>query len=134
MIWAGVVANYPDLLTRWRRPNNTRRRQSPLRRRRWRTQLQEQYGTPTSPDFYTSMFTNSYLDDLSGPLQLHHGTADESVPYEFSTTLLDQVEAAAQSAELYTYRNDDHNIAQGFSEAMARSIAFFDAHVKNSLE
>src|SRR5690606_38600085 len=22
VIWAGVVANYPDLLTRWRRPNN----------------------------------------------------------------------------------------------------------------
>jgi len=136
VIWAGVVADYPDLLTRWRRPNNT---PAPAvatsQARRWRTQLQEQYGTPAeSPDFYASISANSYLDDLSGPLQLHHGTADESVPYEFSTTLLDQVEAAAQSAELYTYRNDDHNIAQGFSEAMARSIAFFDAHVKNSLE
>lgn len=136
VIWAGVVADYPDLLTRWRRPNNT---PAPAvvttQARRWRAQLQEQYGTPAENlDFYASISANSYLDDLSGPLQLHHGTADESVPYEFSTTLLDQVEAVGQSAELYTYRNDDHNLAQGFSEAMARSIAFFDEHVKNSLE
>ena len=42
VIWAGVVANYPDLLTRWRRSNNT---PAPAvapttQARRWRTQLQ----------------------------------------------------------------------------------------------
>ena len=134
VIWAGVVANYPDLLTRWRRSNNT---PAPAvtpttQARRWRTQLQEQYGAPEeNPEFYASISANSYLTDLAGPIQLHHGTADTSVPYEFSTTLLDQLDAAGQVGELYTYTGDDHNIAQGFSEAMARSIAFFDEHVKN---
>jgi len=134
VIWAGVVANYPDLLTRWRRSNNT---PAPAvapttQARRWRTQLQEQYGTPEdNPEFYASISANSFLTDLSGPIQLHHGTADTSVPYEFSTTLLDQLDAAGQVGELYTYTGDDHNIAQGFSAAMARSIAFFDEHVKN---
>ena len=132
VIWAGVVANYPDLLTRWRRPNNTPAPAVANQARRWRVQLQEQYGTPeTNPEFYASISANSYLADLSGPIQLHHGTADDSVPYEFSTTLLEQLEAAGQPGTLYTYRNDDHNIAQGFSEAMARSLAFFDEHVKN---
>lgn len=132
VIWAGVVASYPDLLTRWRRPNNTPAPAvAPNQARRWRTLLQEQYGVPEdNPAFYASISANSYLADLSGPLQLHHGTADASVPYEFSTTLLEQVQAAGGVAELYTYRNDDHNLAQGFSEAMARSVAFFDAHVK----
>ncbi len=132
VIWAGVVANYPDLLTRWRRSNN----QPPpslSTARRWRTQLQEQYGTPEeNPDFYASISANTYLDDLSGPIQLHHGTADTSVPYEFSTILVDQLEAANQPAELFTYTGDDHNLSQGFSEAMARSVAFFDEHVKNA--
>jgi uncharacterized protein len=133
VIWAGVVANYPDLLTRWRRPNNTLAPAVTVNQaRRWRTLLQEQYGTPEDdPEFYASISANSYLEGLSGPIQLHHGTADTSVPYEFSTTLLEQLQAEGQPAELYTYRNDDHNISQGFSEAMARSIAFFDEHVKN---
>jgi fermentation-respiration switch protein FrsA (DUF1100 family) len=135
VIWAGVVANYPDLLTRWRRSNNT---PAPAvtpttQARRWRTQLQEQYGAPEeNPEFYASISANSFLTDLAGPIQLHHGTADTSVPYEFSTTLLDQLDAAGQAGELYTYTGDDHNISQSFSEAMARSIAFFDEHVKNA--
>ncbi len=133
VIWAGVVANYPDLLTRWRRPNNNQPPPSLSTARRWRTQLQEQYGTPEeNPAFYASISANSFLDDLSGPIQLHHGTADTSVPYEFSTTLADQLEVAGQPAELFTYTGDDHNLAQGFSEAMARSVAFFDEHVKNA--
>ena len=133
VIWAGVVANYPDLLTRWRRPNDNQPPPSLSTARRWRTQLQEQYGTPEeNPDFYASISANTYLDDLSGPIQLHHGTADTSVPYEFSTTLADQLEVAGQPAELFTYTGDDHNLAQGFSEAMARSVAFFDEHVKNA--
>lgn len=133
VIWAGVVANYPDLLTRWRRPNNNQPPPSLSTARRWRTQLQEQYGTPEeNPAFYASISANTYLDDLSGPIQLHHGTADTSVPYEFSTTLADQLEAAGQPAEVYTYTGDDHNLSQGFSEAMARSVDFFDEHVKGA--
>lgn len=134
VIWAGVVANYPDLLTRWRRSNNT---PAPAvapttQARRWRTQLQEQYGAPEdNPAFYASISANTFLTDLSGPIQLHHGTADASVPYTFSTTLLDQLDAAEQVGELFTYTGDDHNISQGFSEAMARSITFFDEHMKN---
>ncbi|HHY58469.1 MAG TPA: alpha/beta fold hydrolase [Chloroflexi bacterium] len=133
VIWAGVVADYPDLLTKWRRSNNTPAPAVTTQARRWRTQLQEQYGAPEdNPEFYASISANSYLADLSGPIQLHHGTADASVPYEFSATLLAQLEAAGQVGELYTYAGDDHNISQGFSEAMARSLAFFDQHVKNA--
>jgi dipeptidyl aminopeptidase/acylaminoacyl peptidase len=96
VIWAGVVANYPDLLTKWRRPNNL---PAPAlsQARRWRVLLQEKYGSPEeNPEFYASISANSYLADLSGPLQLHHGTADTSVPYEFSATLAEQLKAAGQ--------------------------------------
>lgn len=133
VIWAGVVANYPDLLKKWRRSNNTPAPAVTTQARRWRTLLQEQYGAPEdNPEFYASISANSYLADLSGPIQLHHGTADASVPYEFSTTLRDQLQAAGQVGELYTYAGDDHNISQGFSEAMTRSLAFFDKYVKNA--
>src|SRR5712691_9803977 len=92
VIWAGVVASYPDLLTKWRRfPSPT----IPPGTRNWRQSLIEKYGTPQqNPAFWNSISANSYLQDISGPLQLHHGTADMTVPIEFSQTLADQIKKA----------------------------------------
>jgi hypothetical protein len=40
------------------------------------------------------------------------------------------VSSALILVELCTYAGADHNISQGFSQAMARSVAFFDHHLK----
>jgi fermentation-respiration switch protein FrsA (DUF1100 family) len=137
VIWAGVVASYPDLFERWRRRNDSAGTDifpTPdpnSRRGRWRRELMETYGSPEdNPEFWASISPNSYLSDLSGPIQLHHGTADSSVPLEFSETLVTQLEAVGQPIELYTYEGDNHNISVNFSTAMQRSIQFFDEHVK----
>jgi dipeptidyl aminopeptidase/acylaminoacyl peptidase len=79
-----------------------------------------------------SISPNAYLSDLSGPVQLHHGTADTSVPVEYSETLQRQIQAVGKPVELYTYAGDNHNISGNFARAMARSIQFFDTHVKGS--
>lgn len=138
VIWAGVVASYPDLLARWRRANNEGSDIFPTPdpnnpRGRWRRELLEIYGSPEdNPAFWASISPNSYLSDLSGPIQLHHGTADSSVPVEFSETLKEQLEAAGQPVDLYTYDGDNHNISVNFTTAMQRSIQFFDEHVKGA--
>jgi fermentation-respiration switch protein FrsA (DUF1100 family) len=91
----------------------------------------ETYGSlEENPAFWASIDPTSYLSDLSGPLQLHHGTADESVPVEFSTDLHAQMLELGQTVELYTYTGDNHNISNSFGTAMQRSIQFFDQHVK----
>jgi dipeptidyl aminopeptidase/acylaminoacyl peptidase len=135
VIWAGVVASYPDLLTRWRStPNALTPTANPaaIPLRRWGNDLIAQYGTfEQNPAFWNSVSPNSYLKDLSGPIQLHHGTADESVPLEFSVTLDKQLKAAGQYDELYTYQGDNHNIAANLAIALQRSVAFFDKYVKN---
>ena len=133
VIWAGVVASYPDLLERWRRPNGgifpTPDPNS--RRGRWRRELLDTYGAPAdNPDFWSAISPITYINDLSGPIQLHHGTADRSVPAEFSETLFNLSQNAGLPTELYLYQGDDHNISANFSTAMARSIQFFDTHVK----
>ncbi len=130
VIWAGVVGSYPDLLDRWRRAPayNTLSTNA----RRWREEIISTYGRPEeNPDFWAAISPNSYVADLSGPIQLHHGTADGSVPVEFSQTLETQIKAANGDVESYLYAGDDHNIAQNLGTALARSVAFFDAHVKN---
>jgi dipeptidyl aminopeptidase/acylaminoacyl peptidase len=131
VIWAGVVASYPDLLTRWRRgPVSSPVTPTP-NPRSWRLQLVEQYGSPEqNPAFWNSISANSYLHDLSGPIQLHHGTLDEDVPLEFSELLFYQMIEANQYVELYKYEGDNHNISSYFSTAMQRTIEFFDRYLK----
>jgi dipeptidyl aminopeptidase/acylaminoacyl peptidase len=87
----------------------------------------ESYGSPEeNPEFWKSLSANYHLPDLSGPVQLHHGTSDSSVPLEFSATLYEQILDAGGLVEFYEYKDDDHNIANSFSVAMTRSILFFD--------
>jgi dipeptidyl aminopeptidase/acylaminoacyl peptidase len=130
VIWAGVVGSYPDLLTRWRRGPGASIPPTP-RPGSWRLTLVERYGSPEeNPQFWNSISANSYLTDLSGPIQLHHGTADADVPLEFSELLFYQMLDAEQYVELYKYDGDNHNISNYFSTAMQRTVEFFDRFVK----
>jgi dipeptidyl aminopeptidase/acylaminoacyl peptidase len=135
VIWAGVVASYTDLLTRWRRNNNPTSTPDPNAippgARRWRQSLQDQYGQPEeNPEFWNSISANSYLADLSGPVQLHHGTADADVPVEFSNTLEQQIAAVGGTVENFVYPGDNHNLSGNLGAALARSVQFFDKYVK----
>ena len=134
VIWAGVVASYPDLINNWHRPGQTPFSPPPelaQSTRRWRQALVEDYGTPESnPDFWNSLSANSYLNDVSGPIQIHHGTADTSVPVEFSQTLDAQLKTAGKTSEIFLYPGDDHNLAGNLSVALQRSVDFFDEHLK----
>ncbi len=130
VIWAGVVASYPDLLNNWRRTNSSPLPSPSYPGRRWRNLLQEKYGTPEqNPEFWDSISATSFLNEISGPVQLHHGTADTSVPVVFSRTLSEKLKTVNKPVELYEYPGDDHNISQNFGTAMSRTIKFFDEHL-----
>jgi dipeptidyl aminopeptidase/acylaminoacyl peptidase len=132
VIWAGVVGSYPDLLSRWRRRGASIPTPSVPGFRGWRSAWLEQYGSPEeNPDFWNGISANTYLADLSGPVQLHHGTADESVPLEFSTTLYQQIQQVGKTVEFYTYEDDNHNLSNYFSLAMTRTIEFFDHYLRD---
>jgi dipeptidyl aminopeptidase/acylaminoacyl peptidase len=142
VIWGGVVAPYPNIFAR--DPN----RQRPTRTvtetpippggmgpygRPWRQDLTDKYGTPEqNPAFWASISPNSYLADISGPVQLHHSVTDEEVPVAASETLYGEMQAAGKTVALYTYPNDNHNISKNFATAMQRTIAFLDKYVKGS--
>lgn len=130
VIWAGVVASYPDLIYNWRRSTFTPP-PLPSGTRRWREVLVQQFGTPAeNPAFWNSISANAFLKDISGPVQLHHGTADASVPLEFSEKLEKELKAAGKTVEFYSYPGDNHNIDNNFNIAIERSVDFFDKYLK----
>jgi len=130
VIWGGVVASYEDLISRWRRRNVPTTTPS-TRGGSWRQSLTEQYGSPEeNPTFWSSISANSFLSDVSGPIALHHGEADTSVPVEFSRKLSEQLKSVGKEVELFTYPGDDHDITSNFGSAMQRSIDFFDKYLK----
>lgn len=127
VIWAGVVARYPDLFTRW----NAGARATTPSRGSWVYSLEQTYGSvEQNPDFWNSISANAYVRELKRPIQLHHGTADHDVPWEFSQMLYDELLEANQTAEFYTYEGDNHNISNSFELAMQHTIEFFDRYLK----
>ena len=131
VIWGGVVGSYADMMYRWHVHNGPTPTPPPeAEGHGWHAWI-EQYGTPDqNPKFWNSISATSYLADLSGPLQLHHGEADTEVPIAFSENLAQAVRSIGGTAELYTYPGNDHNISQSFSLAMTRTIQFFDYYLK----
>jgi len=129
VIWAGVVAPYSELIAQWGSADSTiAEGELPVAK-----VLTSAYGEPQqNPGFWDSLSTTSYLNELSGPIQLHHGTADTEVPIQFSNLFYSDLIKAGQLAEYYVYAGDDHNISVNFDVAMRRSLEFFDTHVKGS--
>jgi len=137
VIWAGVVASYEELWEarpQWMGAEQTLTPEPDATI----TPVPEAeglfaYGTfDENPAFWAAIDPVYHLDDLSGPLQLHHGTADHSVPVAFSENLYTRLQEAGQTAELYLYEGDNHNISASFGTAAQRSVEFFDDHVKGA--
>ncbi|MEK7070726.1 MAG: alpha/beta fold hydrolase [Patescibacteria group bacterium] len=67
VIWAGVVASYPDLLTNWRRGSFPPPTSIPQRALSWRQLFYEKYGSPSAnPTFWNEISPNNFLSDISG--------------------------------------------------------------------
>lgn len=148
VIWGGVVVSYPDIIARW---DFTRNPDFPpemieslaampqssagnwlLNFSGWVNDFTTQYGNPDeNPTFWGTISPNSYLEELSGPIQLHHSTADQMVPVAWSETLVAELQAVGDSSyEFYAYPDDNHNIAVNYGTAMQRTVDFFDTYVK----
>lgn len=135
-IWAGVVASYEDLANKWHHPIHNPRPWVPSQRemaarRPGRQQLIDKYGDfETNPGFWQSISPIAFIKDISGPIQLQHGTADGEVPLLFSQKLEEEMKKAGKQVGFYTYEGDDHNLSNNLDKALQRSIEFFDKHLK----
>ncbi len=114
-LWAGVVGSFEDIL-------ETYNAKIPFLRAT-RDALVIQNGLPsTNPKFWNKLDPYTYLKDISGPVQLQHGTNDSSVPVELSVRLKEELEKVDKPVEYFEYEGDDHNIAKNLGIAWQKTI------------
>jgi uncharacterized protein len=132
VIWGGVVGSYNDLINNWQRRVTYQPPQQDLTlRNNGRSNLIRQYGTPqANPTFWNSIDPTAYINGITAPIQLDVGGSDEEVPVAFSISLRDKLVAAGKTVEYFEYPGSDHNISQGFNQAMQNSLDFFDKYLK----
>ena len=123
VFWAGVVGSSQDMLETYNSRIPFMRRRTP--------DLVVKYGSPSAnPAFWNKLDPYLYLSDISGPIQLHHGTADSSVPIELSIHLKTALEKEGKLVELYQYDGANHNFSgNSFGTAMQRSVDFFKKYL-----
>lgn len=132
VIWGGVVGSYNDLINNWQHRVSYQPAPEDLYlRNKNRQDLINKYGTPQSnPVFWNSIDPTNFVSDITAPVQLDVGGADNEVPNDFSKSLYDKLQSLGKVSEYYVYPGSDHNISQGFNLAMQRSISFFDSYLK----
>jgi len=78
-----------------------------------------------NPVLWQSVSPINYLSDIQTPVQINHGTSDETVSYRTSIELYDNLMSLNKTAELQLYPNNDHNLLQSWNKAAANSLIFF---------
>lgn len=117
--WAGVVGSYVDML-------ETYNKKIGFLRNATSTQLVRENGLPSeNPDFWNKLDPYTFLGDITAPIQLHHGTADGSVPVELSLSLKAELEKLNKKVEYFEYKGDNHNISNNVNTAFQRTIDFY---------
>lgn len=78
----------------------------------------------------------NYLSRITGPIQIHQGTADDAVPLAWSDLLDQELTATRKSnpsaadINYFTYPGADHNMSGAWNTVVARDITFFQKELR----
>jgi dipeptidyl aminopeptidase/acylaminoacyl peptidase len=72
-----------------------------------------------------------YFANISAAVSIHHGTADETVPLDWSVTTCDQLTALGKNVQCVYYQDLPHTFyGAGDEEFIQNTLAFYNQHLK----
>lgn len=85
-----------------------------------------------NPEGYQASSVFPYLNQLSAPLLIIHGMADDNVTFDNSTRVIAELQAAGLPFEMMTYPGQRHSIHSGAvgRHRFGHAMQFFDRHLK----
>jgi dipeptidyl aminopeptidase/acylaminoacyl peptidase len=89
-------------------------------------------GSPDdNPQAYALASPINYLERVTAPVQIHHGTDDQEVPVEWSADLAERLRAAGVEVTYYEYEGAGHTFRYAEQDLLfERTLALFDEHVR----
>lgn len=121
VLFAPVSGDVRDNFQRWiiSRPETARR-------------IEQLFGKPDdNPDFWDNVSARTFFEKIQTPILLHHGTADDSVPIEWSDKLAGELKVLNKQVDYRTYPGQPHEFTSAWPEVMQASTDFFNKHLKN---
>lgn len=96
-------------------------------------QIEKIYGEYTEDmNFWDGISANTFYDKITAPILIHHGTADDSVPLEWSEEMQGELEEVGVDATLYIYDGEPHEFIVAWPQVMQRTVDFFDKYLKST--
>jgi dipeptidyl aminopeptidase/acylaminoacyl peptidase len=123
VVYAPVSSDVVDNFNRWIRaePGNDA----------LADQIIAAYGSPEdNPAFWRNASPVTFFERVSEPILVHHGTADESCPIEWSQSTVTRLRSLGKDAELLTYPGEPHAFEAAWDASMERTVAFFERHLR----
>lgn len=94
-------------------------------------QIIENYGSAeVNPTFWNNLSPLQFLSRVQAPVLNHHGTADESVPIEWSERLNRALLDAGKQVTYYTYAGQPHEFTSAWGMVMQHTTDFFKTSLK----
>lgn len=88
------------------------------------------YGAPeTNPEFWQGVSPVTYFDRVTEPVLIHHGTADDTCPLQWSVDTDAALRAAGKDVTLQLYEDEAHAFEADWQLSIERSAAFFAQHL-----
>ena len=120
VLFAPVSADVRDNFERW-----TKRRPEVVK------VIVERHGEPQDdPEFWQNLSPLNFLERIEAPVLIHHGTADDDVPLEWSERLNEALQNSKKDVTFHVYEGEPHEFAAAWPEVMRRSLEFFNAHLR----
>jgi dipeptidyl aminopeptidase/acylaminoacyl peptidase len=86
-----------------------------------------------APELYERLSPLPYLDYVQAPVQIHWGTADETVPYKWPGDLLKGLQDADKQVEYFEYQRQPHSFQGAANQLYLRRIAeFFGQYLRHA--
>lgn len=70
----------------------------------------------------------NYLAEITSPILLQQGTADDAVPLAWTTGLYNRLTSLDKQVEIKTYPNADHNMRPEWDSAISDALLFFNKY------
>ncbi|MFC5213516.1 alpha/beta hydrolase family protein [Streptomyces coerulescens] len=121
VVYAPVSSHPEENIDRFQRPEG-----DPLV-----AEIEAAHGTPEeNPEFWRQVSPVTYVDRVTEPLQIHHGTADDTCPLAWTRATVAAFEGAGKDVELRTYRGEGHTFGPRWADSMDVTMNFFDRHLR----